>query len=103
MSPLAAFLAGALIAGAICFIIMGRMVTVWYDKHRKAEATIFKLREHIEDLKQQKSPVYQVGVGVDPRVVRNRPDVMPRRVPTRPPGETIMIDVDDIPEWGNDG
>jgi len=59
------------VAGVICFVIMGRMVTVWYDKKKQADLFIFRLNEHIKHLEQQKSPIYQMGVGVDPVARRN--------------------------------
>jgi hypothetical protein len=86
MSPWLAFVAGAVVAGVVCFIIMGRMVTVWYDKHKKATRTIFSLNELIFDLRQQKSPVYQMGVGVDP-VARRNPDTTIESLPFLEAGE----------------
>ena len=87
----------------LSLIVFGRMVTVWYDKHKEAEATIHELREHVLHLEHTKSPTFQVGVGgADPVVIRNRPDHVPApvRESVTPPGEVIKItdDLGDI-EW----
>ena len=80
MTPWVAFTAGAIVTGVVCFIIMGRMVTVWYDRKKEADRFIFRLNEHIKHLEAQKSPTYQVGVGVDNVARRNElhiPDLRP--------------------------
>jgi len=80
-----------MVAGVVCFIIMGRMVTVWYDKHKKATRAIFSLNEILNDLRQQKSPVYQMGIGVDP-VARRNPDATTDPLPFLEAGD-----------WGDSG
>jgi len=91
MTPWQAFLAGAVIAGVICFVIMGRMVTIWYDKKKQADRFIFRLNEHIKHLEQQKSPIYQMGIGVDP-VARRNPDTSTDPLPFLEAGD-----------WGDTG
>jgi hypothetical protein len=101
MSPVAAFIAGVVVTFIISVIVLGRLITVWYDKHKEAEATIFELRQQVIDLENKKSPTFQVGIGgADPVVVRNRPVPAPLRESVTPPGEVIKIidDLEDI-EW----
>ena len=76
MTPVAAFAMGAFTAAVISFIIFGRLVTVWYDKKLEADQTILEHEGTIETLKAQKTPTWQVGVGVD-NVARRNPTVVP--------------------------
>lgn len=68
------FLAGAAVTFVISLIVLGRLVTVWYDTHIEDQTRIFALEEQVTHLKQQKSPVYQIPVGsVNPVAQRNPP------------------------------
>jgi len=89
MSPVIAFTAGAVVTGVVCFVIMGRMVTVWYDRKKEADRFIFRLNERIKHLEAQKSPTYQVGSGVD-NVARRNPAAVPLE-------RTPIESVDELP------
>jgi len=103
MTPVAAFVAGGIVATVIAFIVMGRIVTVSYTRQRQAETVNFSLVEHIKHLEAQRSPLYQIRTdGVSPVAQRNPhpiPDLEP--VGTEPWGEdfTSPVKIGDQDVW----
>jgi len=65
------FAGGFILASAAWFAWLSVVVTNHTKESKKATRTIFNLNELITHLRQQKSPIYQVGVGVDPVARRN--------------------------------
>jgi len=65
------FAGGFILASAAWFAWLSVVVTNHTKESKKAARTIFNLNELITHLRQQKSPIYQVGVGVDPVARRN--------------------------------
>ena len=93
---------------AAILILLAAAVAVAYrqaDVIRALKAHVVRLEEAVTN-EGDNERVWELRPdAVNPMIQRRRPDgrrpdLPPTRQPTRPPGETLIIDYDDIPDWG---
>lgn len=99
------------VAGYIVTFVIGMIAAKVVFDHQVAKteywkAKCFALTEKVLHLKQKiKSDPFDWELrtdGIDIVVEKRRPDA-PRRTPTVPSGEVLlMVDIDDLPKWGDD-
>ncbi len=93
---------------AALLILLAAATAVAYrqaDVIRALKAHVVRLEEAVTNAHEgDNKRVWELRPdAVNPMVKRGRPDGQPRRQPTMPPGETlIMPDMRDIPDWGAD-
>ena len=91
---------------AAILILLAAVVAVAYrqaDVIRALKAHVVRLEEAVVNKHEgDDKRVWELRPdAVNPMIQRGRPDGQPRRQPTMPPGETlIMPDMRDIPDWG---
>ncbi len=94
-----------IIAGLIVIILV--LLALLHQKNERVfegKVRELKLAETVKDLRTKLQPFrWRLPENqITTQVEKGRPDVI-RRVPTRPPGEKIVITgIDDIPDWVRD-
>jgi len=82
------FLGGFLLASAAWFAWLSIVATKHATDRRNLLGIIYEQSSDIETLQAQKTPYYQVGVGVDP---------VARRNPVVEPAVSGPVEIDDLP------
>ena len=94
----------AIIIAAIIILLAAATAVAYQqaDVIRALKAHVVRLEEAVTNAYEgDNKRVWELRPdAVNPMIERGRPELPPARQPTRPPGEILIVDVDDIPDWG---